>query len=75
MLEPIHWLLYAWVRQKRATHVRRVAAVVARFACILLHCSHCSSSAHTMKKRQPLHTLIYGTMMGALMEGGALTVP
>jgi hypothetical protein len=73
-LNPSHWLLYAWVRQKRATHARRIAAVVARFHLHLLHCLHCSSSAHTMKKRQPLHTLIYGTMMGALMEGGALIV-
>jgi uncharacterized membrane protein YhfC len=72
MLEPIPLPVVCMGEAEKGHTCRAVAAVVVRFACILLHCSHCSSSAHAMNKRQPLHTLIYGTMMGALMEEGAL---
>jgi hypothetical protein len=73
MFEPIPLAGVSMGEAEMATHARHVVLpLVARFCCIPLRCIHCSSSANAVKKWQPLHEVIYGTTVGAVMEGGAL---
>jgi hypothetical protein len=71
-LNQSHWLAYQWVMQKWPHMPCMLLPLVARFCRIALNCIHCSSSAHSMKIWQPLHEVTYGTLLGDLMEGGAL---